>query len=43
LYEHSIATVFQASKDLDAQMIVDLKKPLADLSEGWEGAMKLLS
>ncbi len=43
LYEHSIATVFQASKDLDAKLLVDLKRPLNDLSEGWEGAMKLLS
>ncbi|MBD0786893.1 flagellar protein FliS [Vibrio sp. Y2-5] len=43
LYEHSIATVFKGSKDLDTQVIKDLKQPLADLREGWEGAMKLLS
>ncbi|SDH13379.1 flagellar protein FliS [Vibrio xiamenensis] len=42
LYEHSIAVVFQASKDLDASVLVELKQPLTDLREGWEGAMQLI-
>ncbi len=42
LYEHSIAVVFKASKDLEPQLLRDLKQPLRDLREGWEGAMKLL-
>ncbi len=42
LYEHSIAVVFQASKDLNASLLADLKQPLADLREGWQGAMQLI-
>ena len=43
LYEHSIATVFQVSKDMDASPLNDLKKVILDLKEGWEGVVTNLN
>lgn len=39
LYEHSIGMIFNASKDLEVSYLVDLKKPLSDLKDGWQGMM----
>lgn len=43
LYEHSIATVFQVSKDMDPALLTDLKKVIIDLKEGWEGVVANLN
>ncbi len=40
LYEHCIATIFTASKDLNADLIPPLRATVLDLKEGWEGAME---
>jgi flagellar protein FliS len=42
LYEHSIATVFEASKEMQPDLIDPLIKVVTDLKEGWEGAMEWL-
>ncbi|ADT87376.1 flagellar export chaperone FliS [Vibrio sp. Vb2880] len=39
LYEYSIREIFKASKDLDVSYLLELKQPLADLKEGWQGLM----
>ncbi len=43
LYEHSIATIFQASKDMDQTPLAALKKVIVDLKEGWEGVLANLN
>ncbi len=43
LYEHAIARVFKASKDMDAEIIKELKKPLGDLQIGWKGALEFFN
>ncbi|MDA0151060.1 flagellar export chaperone FliS [Vibrio sp. Makdt] len=42
LYEHAIATVFEASKEMNTELIVKLIGVVTDLKEGWEGAMEWL-
>ncbi|CAH7051652.1 Flagellar secretion chaperone FliS [Vibrio chagasii] len=42
LYEHAIATVFEASKEMNPELIVKLIGVVTDLKEGWEGAMEWL-
>lgn len=42
LYEHAIATVFEASKEMNTELIVKLISVVTDLKEGWEGAMEWL-
>ncbi|EDK26611.1 putative flagellar protein [Vibrionales bacterium SWAT-3] len=42
LYEHAIATVFEASKEMNTELIVKLIGVATDLKEGWEGAMEWL-
>ncbi|MFA0155606.1 flagellar export chaperone FliS [Vibrio sp. 10N.261.46.A3] len=42
LYEHAIATVFEASKEMNTELIVNLIGVVTDLKEGWEGAMEWL-
>ncbi|WP_059017866.1 flagellar export chaperone FliS [Vibrio coralliirubri] len=43
LYEHAIATVFEASKEMNTELIVKLIGVVTDLKEGWEGAMEWLN
>ncbi len=43
LYEHSIAVIFDVSKELDTAPLADLKKVIEDLKEGWEGVVNNLS
>ncbi|MBC7001618.1 flagellar protein FliS [Photobacterium sp. BZF1] len=40
LYEHGIATVFEASKEMKPELIEKLIAVMTDLKEGWEGAME---
>ena len=40
LYEHSISSVFSASKDMDFERLAGVKKVLTDLKEGWEGLLE---
>ncbi|MGR5287976.1 flagellar protein FliS [Vibrio maritimus] len=42
LYEHGIATVFEASKEMQPELIDQFIKVVSDLKEGWEGAMEWL-
>ena len=42
LYEHAIATVFEASKEMNPELIVKLIGVVTDLKEGWEGVMEWL-
>ncbi|UJF18035.1 flagellar export chaperone FliS [Vibrio sp. SS-MA-C1-2] len=42
LYEHGIASIFAASKDLDTSGLPELKALMQELKEGWEGAMAVL-
>ncbi|MGF1776171.1 flagellar protein FliS [Vibrio nomapromontoriensis] len=42
LYEHGIATVFEASKEMNVELIDKLIVVIVDLKEGWEGAMEWL-
>ncbi|MFA0036116.1 flagellar export chaperone FliS [Vibrio sp. 10N.261.52.A1] len=42
LYEHAIATVFEASKEMNTELIIKLIGVVTDLKEGWEGAMEWL-
>lgn len=40
LYEHSIASIFSVSKEMDLVQLVEVKKVLTDLKEGWEGLLE---
>ncbi|PTC06170.1 flagellar export chaperone FliS [Vibrio mediterranei] len=42
LYEHGIATIFEASKEMNTELIDKLIEVMTDLKEGWEGAMEWL-
>ena len=40
LYEHSIASIFSVSKEMDLAQLVEVKKVLNDLKDGWEGLLE---
>lgn len=42
LYEYGIKEIFKASKDLNVDYLIELKKPLSDLKDGWQGMLKQL-
>ncbi|MGR5167190.1 flagellar export chaperone FliS [Vibrio astriarenae] len=39
LYEHGVATIFQASKELDAEAINTLNSVMEDLKQGWSAVL----